>query len=306
MNLFSSDVFLRTLGDVYFAGRRSEPGLFAVDGRTYRLLVVDGAPATSLSFVDFFEPVSAAPGEARALGYLSHVARETLTAEEWRARPPAAGVLPSPFIDWTRFDRWDDFAAGVSARIGPLRSTNKLAKAMGEVDLRLDDRRPETLALGMKWKSAQYSASGYLDLFADERNRRLFAELQARGTVLVSSLSAGGKVLAVHLGAQHEGRFYYWIPSYDPEQGKFSPGRLMLEWLLRASHERGDEEFDFLIGDEAYKWNYATHTRVIGSAGVPPLSVRLEREIKRRAKVALRGMPWLLERSPWLKERAHR
>jgi CelD/BcsL family acetyltransferase involved in cellulose biosynthesis len=119
-------------------------------------------------------------------------------------------------------------------------------------------------------------------------------------------LSAGGEVIAVHLGASHEGRTYWWIPSYGPEFAKFSPGRLMLESLLRASFERGDHEFDFLIGEEAYKWHYATHTRVIGAAGTPPLSLRVEKELKRQAKRALRGMPWLLDRSPWLKERALR
>jgi hypothetical protein len=308
MNLFSSDVFLRTLGEVFFEGRRHEPALFTVRGRLYRLLVVDGVPITRWQFVDFFEPVLAVGGPARALGYLPSVARETLSSEDWLARPPTAGLLPSPFIDWARFERWEDFAALVSSRCGNLfpdsrRRRNKLVRALGDVELRLDDRRPETLELGMKWKSTQYRASGYDDLFVDARNRRLFVELQARGLVLVSSLSAGGNVVAVHLGARHEGRSYWWIPSYGPEFGKFSPGRLILESLIQASFEQGDKEFDFLIGDEAYKWHYATGTRVIGSAGVPPLALRLEAEVKRRAKEALREMPWLLERWPRLKQR---
>ena len=311
MNMFSSDVFLGTLGEVYFAGHRCEPALFAVDGRVCRLLMVDGAPITRWQFVDFFEPLLAPGGPARALAYLPSVARETLSSEEWLTRLPTAGLSPSPFIAWARFERWGDFAASVSARCGNLfpdsnRKRNKLARALGEVELRLDDRRPETLELGMKWKSAQYLASGYDDLFADAKNRRLFTELQARNLVLVSSLSAGGNVIAVHLGASHEGSLYWWIPSYGPEFGKFSPGRLLLESLIKASFERGDKEFDFLIGDEAYKWNYATHTRVIGSVGVPPLSLRIEAELKSRAKQALRSMPWLLERWPQLKERASR
>lgn len=311
MNMYSTDVFLRTVGEVYFAGRRYEPALFAVDGRVYRLLEVDGAPITRWQFVDFFEPVPAPEGPVRAVGYLPSVSRQTVSAEEWVARPPAEGIRPSPFVDWSRFERWDDFAASVSARMGNLladsrRRRNKLAKTLGDVELRIDDRRPETLALGMKWKSAQYVASGYGDLFADAGNRRLFVELQARGLVLVSSLSAGDKVIAVHLGASHEGRLYWWIPSYDPDFAKFSPGRLLMESLIRASFERGDHEFDFLIGDEAYKWRYATHTRVIGSAGAPPLSVRLETELKRRARLALRGAPRLLDRWPALKEHARR
>lgn len=311
MNMYSTDVFLRTLCEVYFADRRCETALFAVDGRTYRLLMVDGAPITRFPFVDFLEPIGAAPGSARALGYLPSVARETLSSDDWLARPAVEGVLPSPFIEWARFACWDDFVSSVSARRGNLfpdsrRRRNKLAKALGQVEFRPHDQRPETLALGIQWKSAQYAASGYVDLFADAKNRRLFTELQARDVVRVSSLSAGGAVIAVHLGALHDGRFYWWIPSYGPEFGRFSPGRLMLESLLRASFERGDHEFDFLIGEEAYKWHYATHARVIGSAGSPPLSLRLERALKRRAKRALRSVPWLLERCVWLEQRATR
>lgn len=308
MNMFSSDVFLRTLGEVFFAGHRCEPALFRVDGRAYRLLSVDGAPITRFHFVDFFEPILEVAGPARSLGYLPRTARETVSAEAWLARPRTPDLEPSPFIVWSGFDRWESFAARVASRCGNLfpdsrRRRNKLARALGEVELRLDDRRPGTLELGMKWKSAQYLASGYDDLFADAGNRRLFLELQARGLVLVSSLSAGGQIIAVHLGASHGGRLYWWIPSYAPELARFSPGRLLLESLIQASFERGDEVFDFLIGDEAYKWHYATHTRVIGSAGSPPVAVRLEAEIKLRVKRALREMPWLLARSPWLARR---
>lgn len=311
MNMFSSDVFLRTLGEVYFAGHAREPGLFAVEGRNYWLLAVDGGPITHWQFIDFFEPVPAPGRPGRALDHLPRVARETVLAEDFRARPPAPGLLPSPLIDWTRFARWDDFAALVSSRVGNLfpdsrRKQNKLAKALGDVEFRLDDRRPQTFDLGMKWKSAQYLASGHQDLFANTRNRRLFSELHERELVLVSSLSAGGNVVAVHLGASHEGRLYWWIPSYGPEFGKFSPGRLLLEHIIRASFDRRDREFDFLIGDEAYKWHYATHTRVIGSAGEPRISLDLERAFKQRAKRALQSMPWLLERWPRLKQRVSR
>jgi hypothetical protein len=308
MNLFSSDVFLRTLGEVFFAGHRHEPALFQVGDKVYRLLRVDGAPIRRFQFVDFFEPVLAPRGRVRSLGYLPCVARETVSAEAWLEGPHAPDLQPSPFIVWSRFESWDSFAALVSSRCGNLfpdsrRRRNKLARALGEVELRLDDRRPEAIELGMKWKSAQYLASGYEDLFASARNRRLFLELQARELLLVSSLSAGGRIIAVHLGASHAGRLYWWIPSYAVELARFSPGRLLLESLIQASYERGDEVFDFLIGDEAYKWHYATHTRVIGDAGRAPAAVRFEAGIKLRVKQALRGAPWLLARFPWLSQR---
>jgi CelD/BcsL family acetyltransferase involved in cellulose biosynthesis len=83
-----------------------------------------------------------------------------------------------------------------------------------------------------------------------------------------------------------EGRFYYWIPAYDPEFNVLSPGRLMLHFMLRECYDRGGREFDFLVGDEDYKWHYATHVRRVSPLGRPPLVL----QVRRGAKRALRSV----------------
>ena len=130
-----------------------------------------------------------------------------------------------------------------------------------------DDQRPEAFELCIRWKAAQYLASGYENLFAREACVKLFRRLRERGVLVVASLSAGDRIVAAHLGTLHAQRQTWWVPAYDVELARYSPGRLLLEAALQESQARKHLEFDFLIGDEGYKYLYATHERVIGPVG---------------------------------------
>jgi CelD/BcsL family acetyltransferase involved in cellulose biosynthesis len=72
---------------------------------------------------------------------------------------------------------------------------------------------------------------------------------------------------------------------------KFSPGAVLELEALRASFEAGDSEFDFLMGDQRYKFTWATHIRWIGPVGVEPRVDRLSRAARTKVGVALRGKP---------------
>jgi hypothetical protein len=311
MNVFSTSVFLDTVADLGFPGRPHALEIVRVGSHRFRLLVVDGRRVvTEWPFLDFFEPLPEdMPGlPRRTLGYLPVASVRSLPAEAWRPEEHAPGDLPSPYVDWTRFARWEDFTALVSSRVGNLfpdsrRKRRKLERDLGPVRFTFHDERPEVFDTCLRWKSAQYLASGYRDLFADARNVALFRRLAAAGLVRVSSLTAGERLVAVHLGALHEGRFYWWVPAYEPEAGRYSPGRLMLEALLEHGYRAGHHEFDFLIGEEDYKWHYATHTRVAGPLGTPPLSLRARRVAQARVKALLQRFPWLWERARALKRR---
>ncbi len=300
MNFFSTDVYLQTLADVYFAGKNCRVVNARVENQLFRLLMVDGQPITRWAFLDFLQPLENVRDDAadRDIGYLP---KAVLRTHEVTARPELPpGEHPSPFIDWSRFESWSAFEAFVGARIGNLfpdsrRKRKKLERELGPIRFELDDRRPEVLEQCLVWKSSQYVATGLQDMFADPRNADLFRVLQKRGAVVVSSFSAGERLLAAHFGALADERLYWWVPAYDPAFGKYSPGRLMLEDLMKASLERKHREFDFLIGDETYKWHYATHNRVIGALGTPPLSLRLKTAAKQYAKKALARHPKLLE-----------
>ena len=61
-------------------------------------------------------------------------------------------------------------------------------------------------------------------------------------------------MIATHLGVIHNGTYYYLMPGYEGGDWiKYSPGRLLMEYLLEWSIKNGLKVFDFTIGSEPYK-----------------------------------------------------
>jgi CelD/BcsL family acetyltransferase involved in cellulose biosynthesis len=317
MNFFSSDEYLDALATVWFSGRRCDIGLYVAEGRLFRLLeveglgpvVTDGPRPDSYNFLDFFEPLASAAERTttgRLVRWLPRVALGAHEVTSVSPGPTARDGTPAPYVDWSRFPQWSAFEAHVAARRASLdhdskRKRRRLEERFGPLRYRWDDRRPSVFDTALAWKSAQYARSRLRDGLAVPQNVAMFRELCRRGVVVVSSLSAGERVVAVHLGALWQRRFFSWVPAYDREATVLSPGRLLLEHLLLESHGRGDAEFDFLLGDEPYKYHYATHRRVVGPLGTPPFPVSLRKAVRSSVKRALARYPTLLEKARALK-----
>jgi Acetyltransferase (GNAT) domain/Pentapeptide repeats (8 copies) len=297
-NFFSNESYLAAVADVYFPGQPYSINIFRTKGRLFRLLQVRGRPVTTPPFMDFLEPVQAGPeADVHDLRYLPKVALATTRADGRQQSAIPRAVQPSPFIDWSLFPDWASFERMVKARIGNLlpdsrRRRKKVERDLGPLRFIFDDPRDQPFKACMRWKSAQWRRTGGIDHFAtDPRNVQLFRELKRRGLLAVSTLSAGQRLLSVHIGAVADNRLYWLVPAYDPELARYSPGRLLLEDLLAESFVLGHAEFDFLVGGEDYKWHYATHNREIGSLGKPSLALFLRHE-------AITHIRQLLEHNP--------
>ncbi len=300
MNIFTTDAFLETAGSIFFPQRTRRIEVCHLEGRRLRLLVLDGREVVErMNFYDFPQPLTEAKGPVdREITWFPRTVLRTTTIEE--RTPEPEGQQPSPYVDWKKHSSWDAFEAewktrAISKSNDSPRQRRRIEKDLGPLRFVLDDAAPQVFETCIAWKSGQYVATGLPDMFADPRNVALFRGLRERGVLLVSSLYAGDTLLAAHLGSSHEGRVGWWVPAYDPNLSKFSPGRLLLEDMLKASHARGDVEFDFLIGDEAYKFQYATHNRVVGAVGTPPLKQLLVSTARKQAKRLLERNPKAME-----------
>ena len=300
MNIFTTDAFLDTAGALFYPQHERRIELCRLEGRRLRLLVLDGARIVgAMPFYDFPQPEAEAKGPVdREISYLPRTVLRTTLVEQ--RTPELPGQQPSPYIDWTSRPDFAAFEALWKTRVASKsndtgRQRRRMEKELGPARFVLDDPRPEVFDTCVQWKSSQYRATGLTDMFADPRNVALFRRLRERGVVLVSSLSAGDTLVAVHIGSSHDRRLGWWVPAYDPAFSKFSPGRLLLEELLKASHARGDLEFDFLIGDEGYKFHFATHNRVIGAVGTPPLRELFLKKARTKAKALIEKNPKALE-----------
>jgi hypothetical protein len=282
-NFFSNHGYLTTLADVYFARQPYSINVYRTEGRLFRLLQVCGRPIITPPFADFFQPIGSETNtHVQDLRYLPKVALKTKRAEGKQRPTSPAGRQPSPFIDWSLFTNWGSFVDVVKARNGNLftdsrRRRRKAERELGLLRFIFDDPSEQAFEACMSWKSAQWRRTGSLDPFTIEpRHKQLFRQLRRGGLLAVSTLSAGETLLSVHIGALADNRLYWLMPAYDPDLARYSPGRLLLEDILAESFARQHAEFDFLIGDEDYKWHYATHTREIGPLGKPSLALFLQ------------------------------
>ncbi|MDJ0673961.1 MAG: GNAT family N-acetyltransferase [Calothrix sp. MO_167.B42] len=273
MNIYSSAPFLEALNKAYFPDVQLHLEDFLLQDRVWRLPTFpDGEPITGWQFIDFFEPVPSLQTfkTSKAVSYIDSACQGVVSTQECLDQNLFVPYITSPLIDWTNFATWDKFTAHVKSRRSKLladarRCQRKLAKDVGSITFRWQDTREEVFDFCIKFKSTQFHS--FHKLFAQPSNVNFFIELAKQGLLVVSSFSAGETLVAANLGALWQGRFYYWIPTYDPQYASYSPGRLMLLSILENSYEQKHQEFDFLIGREIYKWHYATHTRLISGIG---------------------------------------
>jgi hypothetical protein len=301
VNFFSSDAFLFSVAKVGFPGRPHGLEVVEVDGSRFRLLKVANQYVVRWPFLDFFEPLPE-PGDAHSsLSYLPVVSRRVLRAEEWKPEMATEEVQPAPFVDWSCFSSWEEFQKRLRERPGyrpyspqdTQRRRRKVEREIGSLRFTLHDSSPSVFERCLRWKSGQYVATGLKDLFAERRNVELFRELHSRDLLTVSTLHAGDRLGAVHIGVVFDKRFYSWVPAYDPDLQQYAVGRLLLEELLAYSHRSGHAQFDFIVGGESYKFCYATHVRVVEPAGKPPVTLVAARAAKRRVKSVLVRVPFL-------------
>jgi hypothetical protein len=305
VNFYSTPLFVECFRRAYFPKEKMSLEPHVLDGRMWLLPVTgQGKTVAGWAFIDFFEDVgpktlSAVRDTAqdaldghrvRRVNYIPKACMALIPVEEWPEWKRKGDFEPSPLVRWSAFQDWDSYAGFVSQRRSNLLSDSRrrcrnIERDLGTVSFVFHDQRREVFDQCLRWKSQQYVRSGFDDAFSKVTHRRLFEELLFSGLLVVSSLNAGRRLLAAHLGVLWEGRFYWWIPAYDVRSGQYSPGRIMLERLLEESLKRGHAEFDFLVGEEDYKWHYATDTRVIGEVG----QLRWRARAKRYLRKTVRG-----------------
>jgi CelD/BcsL family acetyltransferase involved in cellulose biosynthesis len=95
-------------------------------------------------------------------------------------------------------------------------------------------------------------------------------KLGASGPVQLSALTLDDRILAVHWGYISGDRFYHLMPAHEGGEWRaYAPGRLLNEWLLEWSIERGLKYLDFGIGDEPYKFDYCDQHISLRDAFLP-------------------------------------
>jgi CelD/BcsL family acetyltransferase involved in cellulose biosynthesis len=186
----------------------------------------------------------------------------------------------------------------------------KLAQG-GEVRLRAasdPDERQAALRILFHQKGRVFASTGVANLFTrpGHSDFYLFVAATADSLVHVTRLDVGSTCVAANLGLRFRETYYHILTSYDDGPLKrFGPGIIHLHELMRYAIAEGFTHFDFTIGDESYKLEWADeevalhdHVAVAGWLGLPAaalisLNPRVKRFFKENSpslwRLAVRG-----------------
>lgn len=112
-----------------------------------------------------------------------------------------------------------------------------------------------------RWKAGKRGRS----LFEDERNREFYRELTARlshrGWLLFSVVEFDGRPIAFHFGFDYDGAVMWYKPSFDISLASRSPGLVLVRNLIGYALDNERREFDFTVGEEAFKARFTNARR---------------------------------------------
>lgn len=80
------------------------------------------------------------------------------------------------------------------------------------------------------------------------------------GTVWLTTVHAGARLAAVHLGLRHHQTLIWYIPAHDRALRRHGPGEVLLQAVLQQAQAQGLRQLDLARGDEPYKRRFADHT----------------------------------------------
>jgi teichuronic acid exporter len=175
----------------------------------------------------------------------------------------------APFLSWGGVGPWDDYWRSRSAnlRSGTKRRQRRLEQ-IGQVAFEFIDDGEQfdnvlawTLRMKIDWLARKRLGNDFIH----EREYREFLSMYWRKStsshrLVAMIMTIDGRLIASKLGTVDHTRFEGFITVYDNEFEDYSPGVLLLANCLRWCCQRG-LEYDFRIGGEAYKFNWANQSR---------------------------------------------
>jgi CelD/BcsL family acetyltransferase involved in cellulose biosynthesis len=139
---------------------------------------------------------------------------------------------------------------------------NKLEREVGEVVVTAGDTSHEAFELLMTWKRDQYRRTGAHDMYRPEWARRLLQRTfeQRDGPIrgVMTTLRAGGKLVAGHFGPAAGGVWHGWISAISPDHNACGPGFVLMLEVPAVMASLGLDVYDMAPSHEHYKAPFAT------------------------------------------------
>ena len=158
---------------------------------------------------------------------------------------------------------YDNFIMNLSKKLTYDNNRNiKRLNKLGNLEFKNSDSIVENLDIinfMINNKSFRYKMTNAWDMFGSEFNINFYKNLKDfktnQGKIHCSSLLLNGKIIACHVGLINLNNFYYMMPAFNYQiYNKYSPGKILLLFLLKWSFDNDYKIFDFTGGNEKYKY----------------------------------------------------
>jgi CelD/BcsL family acetyltransferase involved in cellulose biosynthesis len=130
--------------------------------------------------------------------------------------------------------------------------------------------------------------------------KRIVEYLNDAGILRYYMLNAGGKTIAMHLGALMNGVYYTPKVAYDESYAVFSPGQLLNQFAIKDLSRNGVQTYDFLGPRAMYKCVWAPEVREHSSCYIfrPSLKGRFLHALTMRAAGYMRRVRYRIKGDP--------
>jgi CelD/BcsL family acetyltransferase involved in cellulose biosynthesis len=236
-------------------------------------LVTDGDRvefAGQSNLTDYHSPLGPAGGAAlaRALKshqgasvYLDSLPLEAVATVEQAVRA-AGGVpsteqhetaavlqLPATYEDWLA-------SIGKKERHEVRRKRRRFVAEFGEIEIVPHGSEAINMFCAM-----HRTSQGDKGMFMTGEMQSYFEDLLDSGGATIHTLECDGIPRANAFGFETADGYFYYNSAYDMDAAMASPGIVLLASMIEAQIERGARVFDFLKGDERYKFKHGASPR---------------------------------------------
>lgn len=132
-----------------------------------------------------------------------------------------------------------------------------LAQTERETQIALDDL--------FRLHGARWRARGQTGVLATPRrqkfHRAVCSAFLKNDWLRLWTLRCNEKPVCVLLNYFYNGKYYFFIGGFDPEYSRWSVGVCLFSVIFQRAIDEGAREFDFLKGEEEYKYRYGAQNR---------------------------------------------
>jgi CelD/BcsL family acetyltransferase involved in cellulose biosynthesis len=175
-------------------------------------------------------------------------------------------LSPSPVLDLPQ--RPENLMARLPPKqVKNLRQARRRGERLGSLQIVTADEsnREDLLSALFRLHHTRWQSRGLPGVLEDETiqafHREVAAGFARRSALTLYGLSLDGHTIGVFYGLQEKEELYFYLQGFDPEWSWCSPGVLLIGFGIEEAVRRGAACFDFLGGNEGYKYHWGAVDR---------------------------------------------